>query len=98
MTASTYAHAAIDPAALHAAVIRELRNGTPDEDGAVLFGDGALLADPTAGEVWEGDGTRSADQELRLGLTHLAAALAAGATLDAAACPCSRGAAHLLSV
>ncbi|SLG53553.1 Uncharacterised protein [Mycobacteroides abscessus subsp. massiliense] len=39
------------------------------------------LVDVARGETWEGEWTRTAEQQLRLALVHLAAALAAGAKL-----------------
>lgn len=76
--------AALDPDRLANAVRRELRTGTVDDvdGGLILYGVGIDLAvDPHARVVLEDVWTRSADQQLRLALVHLAAALAAGAKL-----------------
>lgn len=73
--------AALDPDRLADRVRRELRSGTVDDD-TILYGVGIDLAvDPSAREVWEGEYTRSPEQQLNLALVHLAAALAAGAKL-----------------
>lgn len=73
--------AALDPDKLADRVRRELRSGTVDDD-TILYGVGIDLAvDPSAREVWEGEYTRTADQQLNLALVYLAAALAAGARI-----------------
>lgn len=76
--------AALDPDRLANRVRAELRSWAADDiDPEVIhFGDGRELAvDPHARVVLEDVWTRSADQQLRLALVHLAAALAAGAKL-----------------
>ncbi|ANO17372.1 Uncharacterised protein [Mycobacteroides abscessus subsp. abscessus] len=72
-----------DPDRLADRVRAELTRYAPDQDDAdvLLFADGMLLVDTAEGEVWEGQYTRTADQQLRLALVHLAAALAAGARI-----------------
>lgn len=71
--------AALDPDRLADRVRGELRNWTLDDD-ALLYGPGnMLLVDPATSEVWEGEYTRTAEQQLRFALVHMAAALAAGA-------------------
>ncbi|WP_396909848.1 hypothetical protein [Mycolicibacterium sp.] len=75
--------ATVDPDRLADRVRAELRNWTLDDD-ALMYGPAdmlMLLVDPTTGETWEGEYTRTADQQLHLALVHLAAALAAGARI-----------------
>lgn len=74
--------AAISPADLHAGVTEALRSAEV-EDGAIQLteGHGYLLADPVEGEVWAGEAVGSAADSLRYGIAHIAAAIAAGATL-----------------
>ncbi|SIF60740.1 Uncharacterised protein [Mycobacteroides abscessus subsp. abscessus] len=74
--------AALDPDRLANRVRAELRSWAADDiDPEVIhFGDGRELAVAVSGrEVWDGLWTRTADQQMRLALIHLAAALAAGA-------------------
>lgn len=74
--------AALDPDRLANALRRELRRWSVDmtDPELLLYGpDRELWVDPEAGEVWSSEVTRSADQQMRLALVHLAAALAAGA-------------------
>lgn len=76
--------AALDPDRLANHVRAELRNWTPDDADAelIFYGpDYEVAVDVISGEVWEGDYTRAAEQQLRFALVHLAAALAAGAKL-----------------
>lgn len=71
----------LDPDRLANRVRAELRSGIPDDvyRGLILYGDGELAVDPAARETWQGFTVHFPDQELRLALVHLAAALAAGA-------------------
>jgi hypothetical protein len=73
----------LDPDRLADRVRAVLRTGTVDEiDGDLLhFGDYELMVDVAGREVWEGDWHRGAQDQLHLGLVHVAAALAAGAHL-----------------
>ncbi|RIS02762.1 hypothetical protein D2E70_16290 [Mycobacteroides abscessus] len=74
--------AELDPDRLANRVRAILASGEPADDDALWFGpDRDLLVDVARGETWEGEWTRTADQQLRLALVHLAAALAAGAKL-----------------
>lgn len=76
--------AALDPDRLANKVRAELRNWQLDDIApeVIHFGDGRELAVAVSGrEVWDGLWTRTADQQMRLALIHLAAALAAGARL-----------------
>lgn len=74
--------AAVDPDRLADLVRRELRNWTSDEDDVLWYGPGHMLLVDVAGqEVWEGEYQSTPDQQLRLALVHLAAALAAGARI-----------------
>ncbi|SHP29056.1 Uncharacterised protein [Mycobacteroides abscessus subsp. abscessus] len=74
--------AGLDPDRLADLVRAELTRWIPDEDDPDLlyFGpDRELAVDVSAAEVWEGDWHRTREQQLRLALVHLAAALATGA-------------------
>lgn len=73
--------AELDPDRLADRVRGALRNWTSDEDDVLLYADGIFAVDVAEHEVWEGQYTRTADQQLHLALVHLAAALAAGAKL-----------------
>ncbi|OHU33362.1 hypothetical protein BKG79_22430 [Mycobacteroides chelonae] len=76
--------AALDPDRLADRVRAQLRTWSGDEDDAdlILYGSGHEFAvDVAEHEVWEGQYTRSAEQQLHLALVHMAAALAAGAKL-----------------
>lgn len=73
--------ATVDPDRLADRVRGELRNWSSDDDDLLYGPDNMLLVDPATGEVWEGEWTRTAEQELHLALVHLAAALAAGARI-----------------
>ncbi|CPR69601.1 hypothetical protein [Mycobacteroides abscessus] len=74
--------AALDPDRLADRARGELRNWTSDEADVLWYGPGhMLLVDPTTGETWEGEFTRTAEQQLRFALVHMAAALAAGARI-----------------
>jgi hypothetical protein len=78
------AAAALDPDRLANLVRRRIRDGVTDEidTAVIIFGPGRELAvDTISGQVWEGLWTRSPQEQLQLALTHLAAALAAGAKL-----------------
>ncbi|MBE5513720.1 hypothetical protein [Mycobacteroides abscessus] len=80
----TAVSARLDPDRLANALRRELRRWSVDmtDPELLLYGpDRELWVDPEAGEVWSGEVTRTAEQQLRLALVHLAAALAAGARL-----------------
>ncbi|WP_018600961.1 hypothetical protein [Mycobacterium sp. 155] len=80
----TAVSAGLDPDRLAARVRAELcRWAADDIDAEVIrFGpDHELMVDVVGHEVWEGEWNRSADQQLRLALVHIAAALAAGAKL-----------------
>ncbi|SIJ94085.1 carnitine racemase [Mycobacteroides abscessus] len=74
--------AELDPDRLADRVRAILASGEPADDDALWIGpDRDLLVDVARGETWEGEWTRTADQQLHLALVHLAAALAAGAKL-----------------
>lgn len=76
--------AALDPDRLADRVRAQLRTWSGDEDDAevIHFGpDRELMVDVVGHEVWEDSWNRSADQQMRLALMHLAAALAAGARI-----------------
>ncbi|MGV0633852.1 hypothetical protein ABQE69_10820 [Mycolicibacillus trivialis] len=74
--------AELDPDRLADRVRAILASAEPADDDALWFGpDRDLLVDVARGETWEGEWTRTAEQQLRLALVHLAAALAAGAKL-----------------
>ncbi|OBK70048.1 hypothetical protein A5654_11720 [Mycolicibacterium fortuitum] len=74
--------AALDPDRLADRVLAMLASWEPADDDALWIGPGhELLVDIETGETWEGEWTRTADQQLRLALVHVAAALAAGAKL-----------------
>lgn len=74
--------ATVDPDRLADRVRAELDRWTSDEDDVLWYGPGhMLLVDVAEHEVWEGEYTRTPDQQLRLALLHLAAALAAGARI-----------------
>ncbi|CPR93648.1 hypothetical protein PP568_06800 [Mycobacteroides abscessus] len=80
----TEAAAALDPDRLANSVRRRIRDGVTDEidTAVILLGPGRELAvDTASGHVWEGLQTRTPQEQLQLALTHLAAALAAGAKL-----------------
>lgn len=70
--------AELDPDRLADRVRGALRHWTLDDD-TLLYGH--MLVDPDEHEVWEGQYTRTPEQQLHLALVHLAAALAAGAKL-----------------
>ncbi|WP_062894969.1 hypothetical protein [Mycobacterium avium] len=74
--------AELDPDRLADRVRAELASTEPADDDALWIGpDRDLLVDVARGETWEGEWTRTAEQQLHLALVHLAAALAAGAKL-----------------
>lgn len=73
--------ATVDPDRLADRVRHELRNWTLDDDDLMYGPANMLLVDPTTGETWEGEYTRTPEQQLRFALVHLAAALAAGARI-----------------
>lgn len=74
--------AELDPDRLANRVRAILASAEPADDDALWIGpDRDLLVDVARGETWEGEWTRTAEQQLHLALVHLAAALAAGAKL-----------------
>lgn len=76
--------AGFDPDRLADHVRAELTRCVPDEDDADMLYLGRhreFAVDIAEHEVWEGEYTRTPEQQLHLALVHLAAALAAGAKL-----------------
>jgi len=74
--------AELDPDRLANRVRAILASAEPADDDALWIGpDRDLLVDVARGETWEGEWTRTAEQQLHLASVHLAAALAAGAKL-----------------